>query len=405
MVSKKISNHNFKSFLWHAIFLTFAQSFIDVDTVVPSMLIDSGGSSFHIGIMVAIMLGGSSFTQLFFAPYLSNKPFKKKYLLFGINFRVFSLFALGIILFYLKAHQSNSMLWFIFLFITIFSLSGAFSNISYIDIMGKSVNQEKRKSFFSTKQIIAGVVALVSVFIAKKVLALNEYPVNYGIMFFIGGAFLLLASGGFWAVKEETSSVLKVKSVSSFFKVLKTELKQNKRLTYFLGFINTQGIAVSFMPFIVLYAKNSFSVDSAETGVFLVHKIIGVVLVSVIVLIVSNKIKYNILLYLNTILSVILATAALFITDEYTFRYLFIIGGIIYSVYSITMNGVLLEVSGQDNRALYAGFAGAGNILPAVFPLIGGWIIDQFGFKPFFILFIVIVLSSLYFIKKIDCKK
>ena len=104
-------------------------------------------------------------------------------------------------------------------------------------------------------------------------------------------------------------------------------------------------------------------------------------------------------------MSVILALAALFITDEYTFRYLFIIGGIIYSVYSITMNGVLLEVSGQDNRALYAGFAGAGNILPAVFPLIGGWIIDQFGFKPFFILFIVVVLSSLYFIKKIDCKK
>jgi MFS family permease len=405
MVTKIVSTHNFKSFLWHAVFLTFAQSFMDVDTVIPAMLIDSGGSSLHVGIMAAIMLGGSSFTQLFFAPYLSNKPYKKKFLLFGINLRVLSLFALGLILFYLKAHHSGSVLWFIFLFITIFSLSGAFANISYIDILGKSINQEKRKAFLSTRQIIAGVVAVVSVFFAKKVLSLSEYPTNYAFMFFIGGTLLLLASGGFWAIKEETASVLKIKNAAGFLKVLKAELKENKRLAYFLGFINTQGIAISLMPFIVLYAKHSFNMQSDETGVFLVHKIIGVVLVSAIVLIVSKKIKYNFLLYFNTILSVTLAIAAIFINDEYLFRYLFVVGGIIYSVYSITMNGVLLEVSGQENRALYAGFAGAGNILPAVFPLIGGLLIGQFGFKPFFLLFIIVVLTSLYFIKKIDCKK
>jgi len=404
-VSKAISSRNFKSFLWHAAFLAFAQNFMDVDTVIPSMIIDSGGSSLHVGILTAIMLGGSSFTQLFFAPYLSNKPYKKKFLLLGVNIRVITLFALGVMLFYLKAHQSHSVLWLIFVFITMFSLSGAFANISYIDIFGKSINQDKRKVFFSTKQIIAGIIVLFSAFLARRTLSMHDYPVNYAFMFFIGGTLLFVASGGFWALKEVTPSVLKINSVSKFFSVLKQELKSNPRLIYFLGFINTQGIAVSFMPFIVLYAKNFFNVQTSEAGLFLVFKIIGVVLVSAFVLITSRKVKYNYMLYFNTFLSVSIAVIAIFINDAHLFKYMFIFGGVIYSLYSITMNGVLLEVSGHENRALYAGFAGAGNILPAVFPLVAGWIIDTFGYRIFFSIFIVIILSSIFFIKKINCKK
>jgi MFS family permease len=69
------------------------------------------------------------------------------------------------------------------------------------------------------------------------------------------------------------------------------------------------------------------------------------------------------------------------------------------------MNGVLLEVSGTENRTLYTGIAGAGNILPALFPLLGGWIIKQFGFQPFFILYMVVILFSFYFIYNLKCKK
>jgi hypothetical protein len=147
-LTRKISTHNFYAFLRHASFLAFAQNFMDIDTVIPAMLIESGGKAMHIGIMTAIMMGGSSFTQLFFAPYLSNKGFKKKFLLLGINSRVFSLFALGGILFYLHANQSKIMLGLFFVFITLFSLGGAFAVISYTDILGKSVNENKRKQFF-----------------------------------------------------------------------------------------------------------------------------------------------------------------------------------------------------------------------------------------------------------------
>ncbi|MFP4289127.1 MAG: MFS transporter [Bacteroidales bacterium] len=404
-LNSKTSNHNFYAFLWHAGFLAFAQNFMDVDTVIPAMIIEAGGGAIHIGVMTAIMLGGSSFTQIFFAPHVSNISFKKKYLLLGINIRVLSLFALGLILFFLQTDRSFLLLYLIFLFITLFSLSGAFTNISYTDILGKSIQSEKRKTFFSVKQVIAGVIFLISAFLAKRVLTFWEYPLNYAMMFLLGASVLLIASGGFWKIKETIPSSMKIKGYKDFAHILKKELVNNPKLVYFLGFINTQGIILSFLPFVMLYAKTTLQTESNDTGIFLIYKVAGVVSVSLLVFFLVKNIKYNLLLYTNAFLSMLLIIGALFIQDEYLIRFLFILGGIIFSLYSITMNGLLLEVSGSANRAIYTGFAGAGNILPAMFPIAGGWMLSQFGFITFFITYSVIVSSSLFFIYKIDCRK
>ena len=378
---------------------------MDVDTIIPAMLIESGGGATHVGIMTAILLGGASFTQLFFAPYISNKPYKKKYLLIGINSRIFSLLGLGLILFYLQTQNSVHIIWIIFVLITIFALGGAFANIGYTDILGKSVLEEKRKSFLSSKQIITGIVVLFSAFIAGKVINNSSFPINYAYAFMIGSSALLIASLGFWNLRETEPSMLKIAGFKNFIRVLKSELKSNPKLAYFLGFVNTQGIVVSFLPFLMLYAKETFHTQSNDTAMFLVFKVVGVVLVSFLILLSANKIKYKWLLYVNVLLSLSMAIGTIYINEAVQIKYIFILGGIVYSVFSITMNGVLLEVSGKENRAIYTGFAGAGNIIPAIFPLMAGYLIRVFGFQNFFWLYIVIISFSVFFIYKLNCKK
>jgi MFS family permease len=402
---KKISTHNFRAFLWHAGFLALAKNFMDVDTIIPAMLVEAGGGAMHIGLLTAIMLGGSSFTQLFFAPYLSNKTYKKKYLLGAINTRIFSLFGLGVLLFMLKGNQANHVLLPAFIFITLFSLAGAFANVSFTDILGKSINPQKRKTFFSSNQIISGIIVLAGAFLVKKVLVWKDFPVNYALMFFAGGTLLLIASGGFWSIREIAPSTMKISGIKNFFAVLKHELKTNKKLLYFLGFINTQGIAISFLPFVILYAKENFNAQSSNMGNFLLFKVTGIVLMSILVLLGARKLKYNQLLYTNVLLSLLLGILAWGVSGIGGLKYIFVVGGVVYSLYTISMNGLLLEISGTENRALYTGFAGAGNILPALFPLLGGTLIQLFGFRAFFTLFMVIILLAAAFIYKIGCKR
>jgi MFS family permease len=398
-----ISRHNFYSFLWHAAFLALAQNFMDVDTVIPAMLVEAGGNGLHIGFMTAIMLGGSSFTQLIFAPFLSNYPYKKKFLLLGINARILSLFFLSFMLY--SSLEGNFIIWMIFILITFFSLGGAFANVSYTDILGKSIDQSTRKSFFSIKQVAGGLMLLISALFARKVLSLESFPLNYSYMFFIGFLALFVASFGFWRIKEIEPSGMMIKNPGHFISRIRTELLQNKKLIYFLGFINSMGIGIALMPFIMLYAKDLFNTQSHDTGSFLLFKVIGTVSTGFLLFLFNQKFKYRYVLYVNTILVIMVLGVLLVSSGRPPFMILFLAGGVILSLYMITMNGILLEISNTGNRALYAGIAGAGNIIPALFPILGGWVIEHSGYSFFFGLFMVIILFSLFFIYKLDCKK
>lgn len=368
-------------------------------------MVDAGGSAVQVGILTAIMLGGASFTQLIYAPFISNYPFKKKFLLLGINARIFALLSMGLMLFFSSLIDGSTIIRLIFILITVFSFGGAFANVGYTDILGKSVIEDSRKSFFSIKQVITGITLFFAALLVNKILALSVYPANYGYMFFIACGALFIASLGFWNIKEVTQSRMVVKNPKHFFHLIKTELKQNEKLKYFLGFINSMGISISLLPFVILYAKEFYNTQSADTGLFLLYKIIGSVATGFILFFLAGRYKYRYLLYGSAALAFALPLFILLASGMPSFILIFFIGGIIFTAYSISMNGVLLEVSGIENRTLYAGIVGAGNILPALFPLLGGWIIKQFGFQPFFILFMAVVLSSLFFIYKTNCKK
>jgi len=404
-LTSDLSWHNYYAFIWHTSFLALAMNFMDVDTVIPAMLVEAGGNGLHIGLMTAIMFGGSSFTQLIFAPFISNYAYKKKFLLLGINARIVSLFFMSIMLYFSSALHGSYTIWLIFLLITSFSLGGAFANVSYTDILGKSVDQSARKSFFSVKQVVTGLVLFLSAFLAKKVITLESFPLNYAYMFLIGFLALLVASLGFWQLKEHIPSKMVIKNLNHFLSKIKNELIQNKRLVYFLGFINTMGISITLLPFVMLYAKELFHTQSHDTGLFLFYKVIGSVTIGLFLFTIFKKFKYRYLLYGNVLLVISVSLILLITSGMPPFKYIFLTGGIIYSIYSISVNGVLLEVSGTENRALYTGIAGAGNILPALFPILGGWIIEQFGFQWFFFLFTLMILISLFFIYKLDCRK
>ena len=399
------SRLNFRSLLWHAGFLAVAQNFIDIDTVIPAMMVESGGTAVHIGILTAIMLGGSSFTQLIFAPFISNYAYKKNFLLLGINARILALLAMGLMLYYNAYISDDYRILLIFLLISVFSLGGAFANISYTDILGKSILQESRKSFFTIRQVVTGMILIGSVFAARRVLVASTYPQNYAHMFFVGFMALSVASLGFWNLRERVASKLIVKGPRHFLELVGKELKENPRLGNFLGFINTMGISIGLMPFVILFAKENYGTLSGDTANFLLFKVIGSVFMGLLLFMFASRFRYRNLLYLNALIAFLLPLTLMLAPGLPPFWLIFFVSGIIYATYSITMNGVLLEVSGTSNRALYTGIAGAGNILPAIFPLLGGWIISQYGFNLFFILYMISIACSMVFIFKLKCSR
>jgi len=403
-LTSQISKNNYLSFLWHANFLALAQNFMDIDTIIPAMMVDAGGTSLHIGLLTAIMIGGGKLSQLFFAPFLSNNPRKKKFLLIGINARVLALAGMSLLFIFSASLAGNLVILIILTLIFVFAISGGFANINYTDILGKSILKSRRKHFFSIKQIITSLGVLVSAYFARSILRHHPYPDNYSLLFLIAAGLLAVASLGFWKIKEALADNLTIKHFKDFFQVTIQEFKENKRLIHYLFILNTQGTILVLMPFLILYAKQRLGADSYAIGNYLLIKVIGGVLVGSILFYYARKIRYHFMLYVTSIMAILSIIALLIFTGELLFPYIFLAGGIIYALHRIVISGVLLEVTNSKNRALYTGLSGAGNILPSSLPLIGGFLVKQYGFPTLFLIIIFFILSSFYFIYKLNCQ-
>ena len=300
--------------------------------------------------------------------------------------------------------EGSFVIAIIFLFITIFSVSGAFANIGYTDILGKSVRPESRKSYFSIRQVISSIGMFVSAFLAARLLADTDYPVNYAALFGIAASALGIASLGFWNLREVAASQTRISSPGRFVAVIRQEIRRNKRFRHYLMLVNTQGVVLSLMPFLLLYAKDHFDSGNDVVGHFLLFKVTGGVIIGSLLFWFSRRVRYQNMLYITSLLAFIIPVYVMLGPGPSLFALSFLAGGIVFTLHNISINGVLLEVSNNENRALYTGLSGAGNILPAVFPLLGGWIIQQFGFPMFFSLFMAVLAASVYFVYRLQCR-
>lgn len=403
-LSEKESARNYKAFIWHGLFLALASNFTEVNTVIPSMLIKIGANSVHLGILTAIMFGGASFMQLFFSRMLASQSYKKKWLLLGINIRVLALAGIAsLFLFYVRLTPAAIFI-LVYLLITLFSFSGSFANVSYIDILGKTINDRRRKHFFSLKQLFTSAGFLISALLARQVLKHTSYPQNYSYLFFIAATLLFIASFGFYAIMEKTPSGLKDKG-GSFVKSMKREVKANANMRNYLLIINTLGIGVSLIPFIILLVKESSGLTFDKIGNFIVYQTIGMLAGSLTLYFMAKKFRYKNVLTFDVILGVSIPLIALFLRSRpEIFQYIFVLTGIFTSTYKVSVNGMLIEISTNENRTLYAGMAGAGNILPMIFPVIAGVFIKFAGYFTAFTATALVMALSILAISKLKCK-
>jgi MFS family permease len=399
------SRFNYRALLWHGIFLSLASSFMDVDTVIPSMILSAGGNAVMLGVMTTIMIGGSSLMQIVFASFLSNRARKKSMLLVGINLRVVSLLFLGLILFTSTTASNGVLLLSILLLISVFSFSGSFANISYVDIMGKSILERERKGFFSVKQTIGSVGILISAIAVRQLLKQLSYPQNYGTLLVFAGVLLFIASLGFWKIREVSTLVRTKRTFREFLALIPGNISRDSNLKNYLLIINFLGLAVSFIPFMILFAKSNFNFSFNLIGNILLFKVVGMLSASLVLYRRSHKFQYKNLLYFSLVCGTSLPVLSLvFSTCQLAYQLLFFLSGVFVTAFRIARSGILVEISNNENRATYAGISGAGSILPTVFPLVAGVMISVLGYSYTFVIISLLAGFSVIFVRKLKCR-
>jgi len=110
------------------------------------------------------------------------------------------------------------------------------------------------------------------------------------------------------------------------------------------------------------------------------------------------------MLYLFVIISALTPIVALIVPAVPAwYALVFLLSGAGHSINQIASAGVLLEISTDENRAIYTGLSGAGSIMQVLYPLLAGYLVSLFGFTLVFILTSILILLGLYVAKTIQC--
>lgn len=395
------------AFIWHAFWLSLAETFTDKNAVLPGLILLAGGTQIDIGTLTAIMIGVPLISQIGFASLLIKKPFKKKYLLIGIYLRVIAFLGVAVSIYFLKEFTSQLFILIVFFWMALFSISGAFAGISYNDLLGKSIESDRRRKFFVIKQFTTSFGILISAFLLKKLFVGFSYPNNYKYAFTLAGILLFIGTIGYHFVKERPAII--DHNAIDFKKIIKSipyQLAQNKNLKYLVIISNLIGLTLTITPFYIAYAKKLFVLDNELISNFLFYQIIGMIFSNLFWHYLIKRIGFKGMVKISVILYSIVPVSALILgqlNSAENFPLLFLLVGAAISANRIAIDGALIEISNDSNRVLFTGIFGSLNIVSVIFPLMISFIIEEFSYQTVFIIFPFITLTAYYFIRKMDC--
>lgn len=398
---------NFIAFSWHAFWLALAQTFADKNTVLPGLILLSGGSQFELGLLTSIMIGIPLVSQLIFASYLTQKPKKKYFLLLGIYMRVFAFFGVAITLYSVESTDPRFIIFAVFGWMFIFSISGAFAGVSYTDILGKSISTNTRKYFFVVREFLNSVGILISALIVRAILKEIEYPNNYIYMFSAASVLLFVGAGGFLFLKERQSEIAQIpQKLFETIKSIPAIVKSDSNLRNLIISVNLLSVSFTMIPFYMSLVKSQSVLSKEVIGNFLLYQIIGMILSNFLWLKYTKLKGFKGMFKMAAILYGTLPILALlfvqFVPMSYFGIIFFLIGGS-FAAYRISSESILIEISDESNRPLYTGIYGTLNLTIAIFPLIIGILIATLGFSIVFVITSLLTFTAIIFLNKMIC--
>ncbi|NCD20566.1 MAG: MFS transporter, partial [Actinobacteria bacterium] len=381
--------------------------FTEVNTVMPALILEAGGTEVAVGVLTAIMLGLPLITQLVFAGFLHTRERKKPYLLLAINLRVLALgaAAVGIALY----GTGTMIIPIVFAAMTVFALSGAFAGVSYTELVGNLVRTANRRTFFVRRQVITTLGLLASAIVTRFLLGAAAFPDGYVLLFAMAAAFLFVATGGFWALHEpplDEEAARPTGGVVAAIRQAPAMLRADQNLRSLILVANLVALGFTSIPLVTALAHRSYALDSATVGTFVLIQIGGMLAANVVWNRLVRRGGFRLVLQVELVLIAALFPLALLVSAVaplWTYALLYLVTGAIISGQKIAIEGALVQISPDGKRALYAGVFGAANLGAAVMPLLTGVLVGVLGFPAVFLGAAAVALLALVPVRTLAC--
>lgn len=383
-MDKKL-NH-YKNVL-HGFFLSIGTTIAEPHTILPLIVTHFGGGSILVGLYSALLKGGVVLIQLYAAFHAQSYPYMLKYLRRVFLVRFFAWFFIGVAIIVFGDEYKELALISIGLGLFIFSFSAGFGMIYFKEITAKIFTHKFRGKTMATRQFFSAFGAILSGAGTGYILGHFEAPFSYGLLFIIS-TFLMGCGYLAFGLVEEPIKETVVKKENSFKLFLKNAFAILKSDKLFQVQIFTFLFAYSYLfalPFIIIDAKNSITLDGAAIGWIITAQMVGAMFSNIIWGKMSSLGFYKRISNITLAMFIVAISLAFIGGSLLIYMAIFFIVGAAIDGNRIASENLVLYIAPEEKRPIYIALQNNIVSFGIFFSILGGIILSLTSYTVLYI--------------------
>lgn len=393
--------------------LMLADTIIHPTIVLALFVSQISNSNLLVGLVPAIATGVWFLPQLFSAAIVQGRERQLPYAIWSNVVRTLAIGLFGALGFIIGDRNPSFLLVAFFVLYSIYNLAAGFANVPSVDVFARSVPGNRLGFFFGQRSLWGGVLGFMAGFLIQRVLSMHDaFPLNYALLFC--ASFFTLAIGTYVTAMIQEPRAARSRPPSSVAGQLRDApaLLANDHFRHFLSFRAFLSIAALADPFYVVFAQRQLGAPDAVVGLYISAMTVARFASNLGWSPLADKRGNRLALQLAALIQMSVPLFALALppllrwsvvtrhvpSSNHLLYYLF---GIVFVAYGIAMSGqnlanmtYLLDIAPEYERPAYVGLINTILGVVAFVPVIGGTLLDHFGFQFLFIIAFLIDLGA-----------
>lgn len=413
-LSPAASRRNFRLGVVNGALINLAHTFEDPRTILPVFVLRLTSSDAMVGLVAGIFMAGWYLPQFLVSSLVEHRERKLPYYILWGKIRIASRVLMVLSVFLIGVSHPTLLFWTFLVFWATTSLGAGFAGVPFLDIIAKTVPENRRGSFFGIRRFIGAGLGIGAGFAAKEVLAPDfvlGFPANFGLLMTLATVSAGIALLAFCRVEEPVS--LFQTERRPFLEHLKSGLALIETDRDYRRFLWTRALwsatAMAF-PFYAVYAVRGLGMAESSVGIFVTLWVSGTLLANFVWSQVIDRAGSRAALIGSGVLGVaspLAACVVIFIPEgsiplphalsglmgdngiggkHMLFMSIFVMNAFAFSGRLISNMTYLLEIAHPERRPTYIGLANTLTFPLALSPVLGGVLA---GWTSYFWLFAV----------------
>ncbi|WP_456431452.1 MFS transporter [Nitratifractor sp.] len=373
-------SNNLKNAL-HGFFLSVATTVAEPSTILPLIVHHFTSNSIVVGLFASLLRGGAILIQLIAAFYAQSYERVMPYLRIVFVFRFLFWFLIGAAIHFAGDRHPLLTLWLIGFGLFGFSFVAGFGGIYFREILAKVFDPTQRGRTMANRQMVSSLGAILSGGVAGWVLSHYPPPESYARLFMFSA--LIMAPGllAFATIQEppKRNTSPREERFGQFLRNAAATLRSDRllRLEILASFLGYSFYLA--LPFVILRAKESFTLSGWVVGGLITVQMIGSV-VGNLLLWKHFGTRYGRMMQTAYALMGTAFAIALAATSAWEYGLIFFLVGMGIDGFRNSDMNLVIEIAPEAKRPVYVAIQSTLVSLGLFFSIPGGAILQAWGY-------------------------